>query len=152
MQLQSAPNCSPMLKNSLSPSKCLQSLSLSQRDIGIRRRSPVPLYFFSLLEEKLCHTISCTNQTILLCCMWERNSLPNHVHLWGVTLEQHTVIDSLFLSNLWRLCEISTGDCWGLQTPRQVTSPGTLQVLPFYKWGSKDSSHAGCLQKKRVLD
>lgn len=40
--------------------------------------------------------------------MWERNSLPNHVHLWGVTIEQCTVIQSLFLSNLRRLCEIGT--------------------------------------------
>lgn len=83
------------------------------------------LYFLSLLVVKLCHAISCTNQMIFS-CTWKRTSLPNHVHLWGVTAEQRAVIYS------------SEGSVqWAQQTPQGSHFSRDTQVTPVCKRGSK---------------
>lgn len=83
------------------------------------------LYFLSLLVVKLCHAISCTNQMILFSCTWKRTSLPNHVHLWGVTAEQRAVIYSLFFG---RLSAMGTTDTPGKPLLQGHTGDASLQA------------------------
>lgn len=128
-------NSQPRLKIPYLPPSAFSPCLLAQRMKGQGGGVPCHAISLTLLVGEACGRSSFTNQTAWLCCMWERNSLPNHVHLWGVAIEQCTVMYSDFLSNFWRLCETSTG--LGTADTQAVTSPGTLQVLPFCRAGSK---------------
>lgn len=90
---------------------------------------------------KLCHTNSFTNQSCSVAC--GRGILsPNHVHLWGVTVVQCTVVYSLFLSNFGRLWN-QHWECWH----QEVTSPGHCRCCHFADEGVR-WSHLGWLWKK----
>lgn len=126
MQLQSAPNHSPTLKNSLSPSKCLWSLSLSWRD---KEHISVTIFLSLLVEELLIPSPAQTKQSCSVPCGREILLLTTYVReaeVWSIAL-----LSALCSSAAWEGSAESarpgTADTQARHSPRD-TAGVTMRV------------------------